>query len=115
MKTRRFSVLNEDDGDPMLSTINLVDVFLVAMVMLMMAVVRGPSMRTADEDSTLIRNAGKPTMEIVVKQGETLTKFSATGLSGEGNGTVAGTAYRMNDGTMVYVPSNNATSNKEPN
>lgn len=113
MKSRRFRVLDEDDGDPMLSTINLVDVFLVAMVILMIAVVRAPTMQMAGEDFTLIRDEGEQTMEIVVGQGETLTKFSATGLSNEGNGTVAGTAYRMNDGTMVYVPVSKAVTDEE--
>jgi hypothetical protein len=53
---------------------------------------------------TIIRNEGKPNMEIITKEGQKVTKFKASGASGEGNGEKAGTAYRMKDGSMVYVP-----------
>jgi len=100
----------------MLSSINLVDVFLVAMAILMIAIMNHPLMQLTSGDFSLIRDEGKPTMEIMVKQGEKLTRFQATGTSSEGNGMKAGTAYRMNDGTMVYVPthSDDNNSNSEP-
>lgn len=104
MSQRKLRILDDDDSDPILSSINLVDVFLVAMVMLMTAVASHPLAQLADEDFTLLRDAGQPTMEIVVKRGEKLTRFQATGASSEGNGMKAGTAYRMNDGSIVYVP-----------
>jgi len=65
----------------------------------------------ANSDFSVIRDEGKPTMEIVVKKGEKLTRFQATGASSEGNGMKAGTAYRMNDGSMVYVPLSPTTDN----
>ena len=43
-------------------------------------------------------------MEIVVKKGQELKQYKATGEIGEGEGSKAGTAYRLKDGTMVYVP-----------
>ena len=100
----------------MLSSINLVDVFLVAMAILMIAIMNHPLMQLASGDFSLIRDEGKPTMEIMVKKGEKLTRFQATGTSSEGNGMKAGTAYRMNDGTMVYVPTHadDNTSKSEP-
>lgn len=103
MTTRTLRPLDDDDSDPMLSAINLVDVFLVAMVMLMIAMVNRPA-PLANGDVTQIKNAGQPNMEIVVKQGERLTRFQATGASSQGTGEKAGTAYRMQDGSMVYVP-----------
>ena len=109
---RKFRVLDEDDGDPMLSSINLVDVFLVAMAILMITIMNHPMVELANQDFSLIRDEGKPTMQIVVKQGETLTRFQATGTSSEGNGMKAGTAYRMNDGSMVYVPTH--SDNESP-
>jgi hypothetical protein len=101
---RRLRILDDEDTDPMLSAINLVDVFLVAMVILMIAIMNHPLAEFANSDFSLIRDEGKPTMEIIVKKGEKLTRFQATGTSSEGNGMKAGTAYRMNDGSMVYVP-----------
>jgi len=107
MSQRHFSILNSldnDDDDPVLSTINLIDVFMVVIGMLMIAIVNNPMNPFAQDKITVIRNEGKPNMEIITKEGQTVTKFKASGASGEGNGEKAGTAYRMKDGTMVYVP-----------
>ncbi len=105
MSQRKIRILDEDDSDPMLSSINLVDVFLVAIAILVILIMKHPLIELANADFSLIRDEGKPTMEIVVKKGETLSRFQATGASSEGNGMKAGTAYRMTDGSMVYVPS----------
>jgi hypothetical protein len=107
MSQRKFSILNSldnDDDDPVLSTINLIDVFMVVIGMLMIAIVNNPMNPFAQDKITVIRNEGKPNMEIITKEGQKVTKFKASGASGEGNGEKAGTAYRMKDGTMVYVP-----------
>ncbi len=109
MSQRKFSILNSldnDDDDPVLSTINLIDVFMVVIGMLMIAIVKNPMNPFAQDKVTIIRNEGKPNMEIITKEGSKVTRFKASGTSGEGNGEKAGTAYRMKDGTMVYVPAN---------
>lgn len=107
MRRSRLNILDEDDNDPMLSAINLVDVFLAAMAMLMVALLNSPLAEIVQGDFTLIRDAGEPTMEIVIKEGEKVTRLEATGGTNEGNGTEAGTAYRMQDGSVVYVPKSN--------
>lgn len=107
MSQRKFSILNRldnDDDDPVLSTINLIDVFMVVIGMLMIAVINNPVNPFIQDKLTIIRNEGKPNMEIISKDGNKVTKFKASGASGQGNGEKAGTAYRMQDGTMVYVP-----------
>lgn len=107
MSQRHFSILNSldnDDDDPVLSTINLIDVFMVVIGMLMIAVVNNPMSPFMQDKVTIIRNAGQSNMEIISKDGAKVTKFKASGASGEGNGEKAGTAYRMKDGSMVYVP-----------
>jgi hypothetical protein len=107
MSQRKFSILNSldnDDDDPVLSTINLIDVFMVVIGMLMIAIVNNPMNPFMQDKITVIRNEGKPNMEIITKEGSKVTRFKASGASGEGNGEKAGTAFRMKDGTMVYVP-----------
>ena len=100
----RLHILDEDDDDPVLSTINLIDVFLVVIGMLLIAVINNPMNPFANDKLTIIRNEGQPNMEIITKDGQKITKFKASGASGEGDGEKAGTAYRMKDGSMVYVP-----------
>ena len=107
MTRRQFSILNSldaEDDDPVLSTINLIDVFLVVIGMLMIAVIDNPMNPFAQDTLTIIRNEGRPEMEIITKDGQKLTRFKASGATGQGNGEKAGTAWRLKDGTMVYVP-----------
>jgi hypothetical protein len=107
MTRRQFSILNSldaEDDDPVLSTINLIDVFMVVIGMLMIAVIDNPMNPFAQDTLTIIRNEGRPDMEIITKDGQKLTRFQASGATGQGNGEKAGTAWRLKDGTMVYVP-----------
>jgi hypothetical protein len=107
MTRRHFSILNsldQDDDDPVLSTINLIDVFMVVIGMLMIAVVNNPMNPFGQDKVTIIRHEGQPNMEIITKEGQKITRFKASGASGAGDGEKAGTAFRMKDGTMVYVP-----------
>lgn len=104
VRMRRSSILDGDDEDPMLSTINLVDVFLVVVGVLLIVVIQDPLRPFVDDSVTIIRNEGKPNMEIIVKEGQKITKFQSVGASVEGDGEKAGTAYRLKDGSMVYVP-----------
>ncbi len=101
----RLRILDDEDDDPVLSSMNLVDVFLVAIGILLVAIMKDPLRSIASQDFTLLRDEGKPSMEIVIKKGEALTRLKATGNSMQGNGIKAGVAYKLNDGTMVYVPS----------
>ncbi len=101
---RSFRVLDEEDDDPMLSLINLVDVFLVAIGILLIGAAQQSSWIANADSVTVVRNAGTPDMEIVVKSGEKVSKFRSSGASADGDGERVGTAYRLQDGTMVYVP-----------
>ncbi len=55
-------------------------------------------------DVTVITDPGKPSMEMMVKKGEKIERYKASGQIGQGEGAKAGTAYRMKDGSIVYVP-----------
>ena len=43
-------------------------------------------------------------MEVVIKDGQKIERYKASGEIGEGQGNKAGVAYRLKDGSMVYVP-----------
>lgn len=100
--SRPLRYLDDDDVDPMLSSINLVDLFLVAMVILM--IIAAAKGLAPQGDYTLIKNAGSDEMEIVIKRDEQLQRLKASGATREGIGTRAGVAYRLEDGSVVYVP-----------
>lgn len=91
--------------DPILSVVNLIDVFLVIIAALLIVVAKNPMLNAfSRQDVTVITDAGKPTMEVVVKKGKKIEHYKSTGNIGQGEGAKAGTAYRMKDGSIVYVP-----------
>jgi len=98
-------LLSEDDDlNPASSMINLVDVFLVLIAALLITIAQNPLNPFTADNVTVIKNAGQDDMEVIVKKGETIEHFESTGEIGGGEGTKAGVAYKMADGTMVYVP-----------
>lgn len=103
--SRRSRLLDEDEGDdPILSVVNLIDVFLVIIAALLISVAQSPANPFSAANVTVIKNPGKPDMEITVKEGQKITRYQSQGKIGSGDGDKAGVAYRMKDGSMVYVP-----------
>ncbi len=94
--------------DPLLSVINLIDVFLVLIAALLLTVASNPLNPYAKDKITVIRNAGQADMEIITRDGKKIERFRADSQSKTataGNkGVRAGTAYRMSDGSLLYVP-----------
>ena len=78
MTLKHLNVLAEDDDDPMLSAVNLVDVFLVLVVALLTAVAV-QTQTSANESVTIIRNAGQPDMEVVVREQGKEVRFKGAG------------------------------------
>ena len=97
--------LDETEADdPILSVVNLIDVFLVIIAALLLAVANSSVNPFSTESVTIIKNPGKDNMEIIVKDGQKVDHYKASGEIGEGQGAKAGVAYRLKDGSMVYVP-----------
>jgi len=98
-------ILDDEDGDdPILSVVNIIDVFLVIIAVLLIAILENPLNPFAAEDIVVIRNPDTPQMEMIVRQGEELKHYKSTGEIGEGEGIRAGVAYQLKDGSMIYVP-----------
>lgn len=105
MKGRYVKLLEEDESiNPALSVVNLVDVFLVLIAALLIAIAQNPMNPFAAENVTVIKNAGEPNMEIIVKEGTTIETYKSNGEIGSGEGVKAGVAYKLADGSIVYVP-----------
>lgn len=105
----RFLDESEAD-DPILSVVNLIDVFLVVIAALLVAIAQNPMNPFKHDDVTVITNPGKPNMEIVSRQGEKIVRYQASGQVGSGDGIKAGVAYRLKDGSMIYVPESQAAT-----
>lgn len=106
MRGHKLRVMLEDGDadDPILSVVNIIDVFLVIIAVLLVAVIENPLNPFFTKDLVVIKNPGQPNMEMLVKKGTELKRFQTSGRIGVGEGTKAGTAYRLKDGSMIYVP-----------
>lgn len=94
----------QDSDDPLLSVVNLINVFLVVIAMLMIIVVKNPLNPFSSNNVVVIENPGDPDMKMTIKQGQELKRYESSKEVGEGKGVRAGITYRLSDGRMIYVP-----------
>ncbi|MCL2142169.1 MAG: DUF2149 domain-containing protein [Methanimicrococcus sp.] len=107
---RRGSFTENDPGSPMNSVANVFDVAMVFSVALLVALVISFNIAEllTDSDVTIVKNPGQPNMQIIQKMNDTIEIFeiSSEDQIGGGIGDVLGTAYRLEDGRVIYVPEN---------
>jgi hypothetical protein len=108
-RAARFAKTEGDDGDPLVSMINLFDVSMALVVALILAAAGGGNLaeitaHMSQHDVTIVTNPGQPDMEMIVKRGRKIERLRATGEQGWGRGQRLGTAYRLESGEVVYVP-----------
>lgn len=117
MRKRRFrsrSVFNSKllkgslDEEPFAGMTNLFDLGVVFALGFMLALISYYSLSELDtkdsQEYTMIKNPGKPDMEVVIKKGKKLEKYRATKKNLSGQGVKLGTAYQLANGEVVYVP-----------
>lgn len=96
--------ITEEDNDPMLSVVNLIDLFLVIIGVLMIMMAQNPLSPFQQDRVIVIENPGEEHMRITIKEGEEIQQYESTQHIGKGEGLRAGVTYRLNDGRMIYVP-----------
>ncbi len=105
MSRLKLNILEDEDDDPIAGTVNIIDVFLVIIAVLLVILMSNPLNPFATEEEIIvIKNPGKPNMEMLIKDGTELKHYQSSGEVGEGKGSKAGITYKMDDGSMIYVP-----------
>ena len=99
----RFLEHDEAD-DPILSLVNLIDLFLVVIGILLIVIARNPLNPFSKQNVVVIENPGTTEQRMIVKQGEELRRYEAGDEIGEGEGVKAGVTYKLSDGRLIYVP-----------
>ncbi len=100
-------LLASQDDDPLASVANLFDVAMVFAVALLLALVTHfqlPELLSGQHDITVLKDPGKPNMEIIHRKGKKLEHYRMTRQTLGGEGEKLGTAYRLKTGEVVYVP-----------
>ncbi|AZU03597.1 hypothetical protein X907_1059 [Glycocaulis alkaliphilus] len=97
-----------DDDDPLSGLTNLFDLAMVFAVALLVALVQRLEISEllTERDVTIVKNPGTEQMEIIIKRGAEISTYSVTDLSEQGGeqGRRVGSAYELEDGTIIYVP-----------
>lgn len=94
----------EEETDPMLSVVNMIDAFLAVVIALLLVLVHSPFNPFTKESYVLVRNPNQENMEIIIKEGMKLERYVRSEEIGEGKGIRIGSTYKLKDGTLVYVP-----------
>ena len=95
------------EEDPLAGIANLFDVsvvFIVGLMITLFSVYRIGDLVDQDSDVTMVKTNAQGEREIIVKKGTKITAYKVSGKTAAGDGERLGTAYRLADGQVIYVP-----------
>ncbi len=95
------------EEDPLAGIANLFDVsvvFIVGLMITLFSVYRMGDLVDADTETTLVKTNAAGEREIIVKKGTQITAYKVTGETMQGDGERLGTAYRLANGQIIYIP-----------
>lgn len=96
-----------EDEDPLAGIANLFDVsvaFIVALLIALFGLFSAGRLLDPTSDVTLVQHSSAGDMQIIQKKGTEITVQKVTDRSMSGEGMRLGTAYRLPNGQVVYVP-----------
>ena len=95
------------DNDPLTGVANLFDlglVFIVGLLLALFGTFHLEELLQEDSDVTITRQSAHGELEIITKRGRKIEAMKVSRQKARGRGERLGTAYRLTDGSMVYVP-----------
>jgi hypothetical protein len=95
------------EEDPLAGVANLFDVsivFIVGLMLTLFSVYRMGDLMDANSEVTMVKTNAQGEREIIVKKGTQITAYKVTGKTAAGEGERLGTAYRLANGQIIYVP-----------
>jgi len=107
MRTSHDWRRDPDSPDPMSGVVNLFDaavVFIAALLLALMTVFDAKEIFSKDSNMTIVKRNDRGEMTVIRKKGRRIKAVKMTREQAEGRGTRLGTAYRLEDGSMIYVP-----------
>ena len=96
-----------DLPDPMSGVVNLFDaavVFIAALLLALMTVFDAREIFSKESSFTMVKKNDQGQMTLIRKQGRRIRAVKMTREEAAGEGVRLGTAYRLKDGSMIYVP-----------
>jgi hypothetical protein len=100
-----------EDEDPLAGIANLFDVsvaFIVALLIALFGLFSAGRLLDPASETTVMQRSASGELQIIHKKGTQITVQKVTDRSLSGAGTRLGTAYRLANGQVVYVPEGEA-------
>ncbi len=107
MRDSRDFIPDSDGGDPMSGVVNLFDtaaVFISALLLALLTVFDARDIFSQNSNLTIIKKSPQGEMTVIEKKGRRIQAVKMTREEAAGKGTRLGTAYQLEDGSMIYVP-----------
>ncbi len=106
---------DSSEEDPLAGIANLFDVsvvFIVGLMISLFSIYRMADLVDTKSDVTMVKTNAQGEREIIVKKGTEIKAYKLTGKVTTGNGERLGTAYRLADGQIIYVPEGGDAPNR---
>jgi len=94
-------------NDPLSGVANLFDiglVFIVGLIVTIFSAYNLQDLLSEKSDVTLLKMSKNQEMELITKKGNKIKAMKVSKQKAKGRGERLGVAYKLEDGTMVYVP-----------
>jgi hypothetical protein len=98
---------DEQEDDPLAGVANLFDVsvvFIVGLMITLFSIYRMGDLIDPQTEVTMVKTNAQGQSEVVVKKGKEINAYRVTGEQMTGDGERLGTAYRLANGQIIYVP-----------
>lgn len=103
------------EEDPLAGIANLFDVsvvFIVGLMISLFSIYRMADLVDSKSEVTMVKTNAQGEREIIVKKGTKVTAYKVSGKTMAGEGERLGTAYRLANGQIIYVPEDPADAKR---
>ena len=103
----RFSAEPQEGNDPLSGVANLFDiglVFIVGLIVTLFAAYHLQDLFDETSNMTILKKSDSGQLEVITKKGKKVSAMRMTEEQARGRGERLGVAYRLEDGSTVYVP-----------
>ena len=98
---------DEPEEDPLAGVANLFDVsvvFIVGLMISLFSIYRMGDLLDPETEVTMVKTNAQGESEVIIKKGTEIDAYRVTSEQAQGGGERLGTAYRLSNGQIIYVP-----------
>ena len=107
LKPKQEQNIDFSDNDPMSGVANLFDlglVFIVGLLIALFGAYHLEDLLSQTSELTLVKKTPDGQIEIIEKKGKKIDAMKVTKETAKGRGQRLGTAYKLENGSMIYIP-----------